>query len=68
MGSFSITDSQEITIGPLATTSVACPPGSIGDDFVQGLINAAIYFLQDGDLFLDIRYDTGTMRFSPAGS
>jgi len=68
MGSFSITDSQEITIGPLATTSAACPPESIGDDFVQGLNNAAIYFLQDGDLFLDIRYDTGTMRFSPAGS
>jgi len=68
IGSFSITDGREIMIGPLATTSAACPPESIGDDYVQGLNNAAIYFFQDGDLFLDIRYDTGTMRFVPADS
>lgn len=68
IGSFSTTDSREITIGPLATTSAACSPGSIGDDYVQGLDNAAIYFFQDGNLFLDIRYDTGTMRFAPADS
>jgi len=68
IGSFSTTDSREIEIGPLATTSAACPPGSIGDDYVQGLNNVAIYFFQDGNLFLDIRYDTGTMRFAPSGS
>jgi heat shock protein HslJ len=68
IGSFSTTASREIMVGPLATTSAACAPESIGDEYVQGLSNSAIYFFQDGNLFLDIRYDTGTMRFAPAGS
>ena len=64
-GEFSSDDSSiDITVGAL--TRAACPPGSISDEFVQGLNNSAIYFFQDGKLFMDIQYDTGTMRFRPA--
>jgi hypothetical protein len=42
----------------------ACPEGSLEDEFVRGLSAAAIYFIKDGDLYIDLKYDTGTMRFS----
>ena len=54
----------DITVGAL--TRAACPPGSISNEFVQALDGAVIYFFQDGKLFMDIRYDTGTMRFRAA--
>lgn len=66
IGSFSTTASREITVASLATTSAACPPGSISDEYVQGLNDSAIYFFRDGNLFLDIQYDAGTMKFAPA--
>jgi hypothetical protein len=42
----------------------ACPEGSLEDEFVRGLTAAAIYFIKDGDLYIDLKYDSGTMRFS----
>lgn len=64
-GDFSTDDSSiDITVGAL--TRAACPPGSISNEFVQALDGAAIYFFQDGKLFMDIQYDTGTMRFRMA--
>ncbi len=62
-------DGSTITITPGPTTLMACPEGSLGGDFLEQLNNAAIYFFQDGDLFLDIKFDGGTMRFvaQPSG-
>ena len=34
------------------------------DEFVRGLTAAAVYFVKDGDLFIGLKYDSGTMRFS----
>lgn len=68
VGPFSATDGNEITVGPLASTSAACPPGSISEEFVQGLNDSAIYFFKDGNLFVDIQYDIGTMKFLPASN
>jgi heat shock protein HslJ len=62
-GSFTTTDNR-LTIGELATTRAACPPGSISDDFLRALGNSAGYFFQDGSLFIDLGFDTGTMQFS----
>ena len=42
----------------------ACPEGSLEEEFVRGLSAATIYFIQEGDLYLDLKYDSGTMRFS----
>jgi heat shock protein HslJ len=64
-GDFTTDDSSiDITVGAL--TRAACPPGSISNEFIHGLDGAVIYFFQDGKLFMDIQYDTGTMRFRAA--
>jgi heat shock protein HslJ len=61
-GTYTIEDSHvAITIN--ATTRAACPAGSLGDQFLKELNAAAIYFIEDGDLFIDMIYDSGTMRF-----
>ncbi|MBK8988343.1 MAG: META domain-containing protein [Chloroflexi bacterium] len=50
-----------ITLGP--TTLVACPEDSLEQPFLSGLGNAAVYFFQDGDLYLDMFASSGTLRF-----
>jgi heat shock protein HslJ len=62
-GQFSTTDDRQLEISPIATTMAACPEGSIGSDFVQALGNAGGYFFQDGNLFIDLVFDSGTMQF-----
>jgi D-alanyl-D-alanine carboxypeptidase len=52
-----------ITVGPM--TMAACPPASRSDDFIKYLGSAAIYFFEDGNLFIDLFADGGTMEFAP---
>jgi heat shock protein HslJ len=54
----------EVQIGPM--TAAACPPDSRSDQFVRLLSGAALYFFQDGNLYIDLFADGGTMIFSPA--
>ena len=54
-----------LTITPGITTLAACPQGSRGDEFVQKLSSAAIYFMRDGHLFIDLVADGGTLEFEP---
>jgi len=42
-----------------------CPEGSLGNDFVQALNNSTLYFFQDGNLFIDLKFDSGTMALTP---
>jgi len=63
-GTFDPESNEFITLQ--AFTLAACGPDSIDDEFRQGLDNAALYFFQDGDLYLDLFADAGTMRFSAA--
>ena len=64
-GSYTIEDSQiSIEIGPM--TFAACPPGSLGDQFVQNLGFVRIYFFQEDHLFLDMMADGGTMKLEKA--
>ncbi len=56
--------SLTIELGPM--TMAACPEDSRSDQFVQLLGGAAIYFFEDGDLFIDLMADGGTMVFSPS--
>jgi len=44
-------------------TLAACEPGSLDQTFRRDLDAAAIYFIRHGRLFLDLKYDTGTMEF-----
>jgi heat shock protein HslJ len=60
---FSATD-KRLSIELTLSTMAFCPEGSLEDEFVRGLSAATIYFIKDGDLYIDLKYDTGTMRFS----
>ena len=55
--------SISINVGPM--TLANCLPGSRSDDFINYLGFAANYFFDEGDLFIDLMADGGTMRFSP---
>lgn len=51
-----------IKMGPM--TMAMCAPGSLSDQFVSRLSNAAVYFFQGDDLLIDLFADGGTMGFS----
>ena len=64
IGSYTDEDGAlSIEIGPM--TLAACPEGSRSDQFIQYLGYAAIYFFQDGHLFIDMFADGGTLEFKP---
>ncbi len=66
LGSYTSDGSSiQITLGP--STLMACDEDSQGDAFIQNLSSAAVYFFQDGHLFIDQFADSGTMEFAPAG-
>ena len=66
IGAYTVEGSSlTIEVGPM--TMAACPPESRSDDFVKYLGAAAIYFFEEGDLFIDLMADGGTMRFRPYG-
>ena len=64
-GTYSVTDDENhISIVVTHSTMAVCPEGSLEDEFVRDLSAASIYFLKDGDLYIDLQFDSGTMRFS----
>jgi heat shock protein HslJ len=54
---------RSISIKISHSTMASCPEGSLEDEFVKGLSAATIYSIRNGDLYLDLKYDSGTMRF-----
>ncbi len=59
-------DGASINIVVQAMTRAQCQPGSLSTQFVQNLNAAGVWFVQDGDLFIDLFADSGTMRFTSA--
>lgn len=62
------TDGSNISIATGASTMMACPDDSLDSTFLQQLSSAAIYFIDGGNLYLDMPADSGTMRFVPQGA
>jgi len=66
-GTYKASEDQTLTITLGPSTKVACPPGSLADVYLRDLDAVAVYSFDDaGDLLLDIKFDSGTMRFSGA--
>ena len=64
-GSYTADDSNlAIEVGPM--TKAACPPESRSEQFVQLLGSVAVYFFEDGNLYLELMADGGTLAFTPA--
>ncbi len=62
-------DGSSITMNdPFAMTMAMCPPGSLSEEFVKQLTGIAIYFFEGENLYLDLKFDSGTMKFSPMKS
>ena len=55
---------NNLTIELTHSTRAMCPPDSLDQAFKKGLGAAAIYFFKEDFLYLDLKYDSGTMRFS----
>jgi len=62
-GSYEISEGR-IKFGPIATTRMACPPGSLDSRYLKDLERATTFFVEDGRLFLELPMDSGTMRFA----
>ena len=61
-GTYSIQE-QQIAIEVTHTTRAMCPPDSLDQGFIKDLNAAKILFFRDGNLYFDLKYDTGTMVF-----
>jgi heat shock protein HslJ len=55
----------QIQLGP--STMAACPPGSKADQFLAGLSAAALYFMDGGNLYIDMFADSGVLKFANGG-
>lgn len=47
------------------STMASCEEESLEDQFIQDLRGAANFFFRGDYLYIDLKYDTGTMKFSP---
>jgi len=64
-GHYQISEGR-LSFGPLLSTRMACPPDSLDGPFMKDLQRVVSFFVQDGDLYLELPLDSGTMRFRPA--
>jgi heat shock protein HslJ len=63
-GTYTVNGNQ-LDMEILASTLAACPPESLSDEYLQ-LLNDAVAYIREGDfLYIDIMFDTGTMKFFP---
>lgn len=60
-GTYSL-EGKRLTIELTHSTRAMCPPDSLDEAFKKDLGAAAIYFFKDGFLYLDLKYDSGTMK------
>ena len=67
VGTYS-TDGSNLTIELGASTAAACPPDSQEQLFRNGLMSAAAYTVEDGELFIELQADAGTLMFRQAGT
>ena len=58
----------KLSFGPLLATRMACPQDSLDYRFMQDLQRVKIFFLLDGELYLELPMDSGTMRFRATSS
>jgi len=64
-GDYEISEGK-ISFGPLLSTRMACPPDSLDARFMKDLQRVVSFFIEKGELYLELPLDSGTMRFRPA--
>ena len=66
-GSYSVSADRKLTLKPIGLTRMMCPPGSLSNRFAKEVGRATSYFMRNGDLFLELPADSGTLRFRRPG-
>ncbi len=61
-GAYDISEGK-LSFGPLLSTRMACPADSLDSRFMRDLQRVSSFFVQDGELYLELPFDSGTMRF-----
>jgi len=64
-GSYEISEGN-LSFGPMMSTRMACPEGSLDMVFMRDLARVSSFFLEGGNLYLELPYDSGTMKFRAA--
>jgi len=64
-GNFNIIEGK-LSFSPLISTRMACPEDSLDAPFMRDLQRVASFFIEGGDLYLELPADSGTMRFRKA--
>ncbi|MCL4298272.1 MAG: copper resistance protein NlpE N-terminal domain-containing protein [Anaerolineae bacterium] len=57
------TGANTLDIGELVTTKAACPAGSSDTEFLRQLDEVISYLFKDGNLYLELPVDSGSMEF-----
>lgn len=55
--------SNKLSFGPLFSTRMACPPDSSDTIFIKDLQRVSSFFIENGNLYLELEDDSGTMSF-----
>ena len=63
-GSYKISAGM-LSFGPLMSTRMACPEGSLDGPFMRDLQRVTSFFIDNDHLYLELPYDSGTMIFRP---
>ena len=63
MGTYAL-DASRLEFGPLATTRMACPPGSLAPDWLRALGSASTWLVRDGHLHVALADDAGTIELA----
>jgi heat shock protein HslJ len=59
-------DVGKVAIKSIALTRAICPEPAHADRFVRDLGRVTSFFVMNGQLFMEMPMDSGTLRFSPA--
>lgn len=57
-------DGNSVSIHITHITRAMCPTDSLEGEFLRNLVAAVVYFVNQGNLYFDLKFDTGTMKFS----
>ena len=63
-GEYKVSEEHKLEFGLFGVTRAMCPPESHSDRYLKDLAQATTFFLQDGKLYLELPYDSGTLKFS----
>ena len=61
-GAYTMSPDRQLTLKPIALTRAMCAKGSLSDRFAKEVGRATSFFMKDGDLFLELPVDSGTLR------